>query len=109
MSTKVFGGYPDELDPFSSLEYLVSPVQPAPAHRRPEFDEAQALMRSEFNNSLQKLTNLVYLLARDTTDERDKRTTLVLLQSEVAHLAVLARRAGLTISKGEEREAEVTQ
>lgn len=106
MSTKVFGAYPEELESLSSLEYLVSPLQekPAPIGK----SEREVRTKSDFNNSLQKLTNLVYLLMRETTAEEDKRTALVLMQAEVAHLAVLARRAGMTQFEGEQ-EVEVTQ
>lgn len=109
MSTKVVGAY-DNLESLSSLEYLVSPLQTGqPLRQTPEdFGSADARLRSEFNNSLQKLTNLVYLLARDTTGEDDKRTVLVLLQSEVAHLSVLARKAGM-IRTGTEQGMETTQ
>ncbi len=109
MSTKVFGAYSDELESFSSLEYLVSPLQEsATGFGEPDSSGSEMRVRGEFNNCLQKLTNLVYLLARDTTHEQDKQTALVLIQSEVAHLAVLARRAGITSGRGQ-TELEVTQ
>lgn len=109
MSTKVVGAYSDELDSLSSLEYLVSPLQQAPTSvHKSGLNRPEMRTKSDFNNSLQKLTNLVYLLARETTAEEDKHTALVLLQSEVAHLSVLARRAGMTRAEGE-KEMEVTQ
>lgn len=110
MSTKVFDACSAELEAFSSLEYLVSPLQKVrPGTQGLPFEDAKTRVRSDFNNSLQKLTNLVYLLARESTDEQDKKTALVLVQSEVAHLAVLARQAGLTAVSTKEAEPEVTQ
>ncbi len=96
MSTKVFGAHSDELGSLSSLEYLVSPLHNASTDQEAELNDPANRVKGEFNNSLQKLTNLVYLLSRETTDEREKRTALILVQSEVAHLAVLARQAGIT-------------
>lgn len=47
---------------------------------------------NEVNNSLQKLTNLVYLLAERCSSDDQSRTAITLMQAEIAHLAVLFRK-----------------
>ncbi|HYH00463.1 MAG TPA: hypothetical protein VD837_15120 [Terriglobales bacterium] len=108
MSTKVIGAYSDKWECLSSLEYLVSPLQSPSVRSTPDSSNRnEDRLRSDLNNSLQKLTNLVYLLSREAMDEEEKRTMLTLIQSEVAHLSVLSRRIGKPTTVRD--QAEVTQ
>jgi hypothetical protein len=82
-------------DFYSSLEYLVAPI---PATIAEQSDsgvhaaEPGSDPGNDVNNSLQKLTNLVYLLTEQCRADEQSRTTLTLMQAELAHLSVLVRR-----------------
>lgn len=91
-------------DFYSSLEYLVAPI---PVPRNPEQSTGNyqsvndannggsgsvGTAGNEVNNSLQKLTNLVYLLTERCSGDDQSRTTLTLMQAELAHLSVLVRK-----------------
>ncbi len=83
---------------YSSLEYLVAPI---PLNTNPTADEEQrtpgeagTTPANELNNSLQKLTNLVYLLTERCKGDDQARTALTLMQAELAHLSVLVRKQG---------------
>lgn len=85
-------------DFYSSLEYLVAPI-PVPLNNNPTVDEQQrapgepvTTPANELNNSLQKLTNLVYLLTERCSGDDQSRTALTLMQAELAHLSVLVRK-----------------
>ena len=78
-------------EPYTTLEYLVAPVpgpEPTVQHATGVADSGQ---RSDIMQSMQALTNLVYLLSRDSGGDEQRRTTLTLLQAEVARLNVLLR------------------
>lgn len=99
-------------DLYSSLEYLVAPI---PAQLKQDDVEERRVpgekMTSpgnELNNSLQKLTNLVYLLTERCSVDDQSRTALTLMQAEVAHLTVLVRKqvaVGASDKRTEERSA----
>lgn len=110
MSTKVVPTCPDRIESLTSLEYLVSPVQEhqEPPKQRTEITVEERL-RSDFNNALQSLTNLVYLLSREGMEGPERQTMLTLVLSEVARLSVLSRRIGLTPKINDCLKPEVTQ
>lgn len=105
MSTNALGARATSApDFYSSLEYLVAPI-PVPlnpeqtaANYQPVNDANNGGPGSvgtggnEVNNSLQKLTNLVYLLTERCSGDDQSRTTLTLMQAELAHLSVLVRK-----------------
>lgn len=94
----------EHADPYTSLEYLVTPVSTlTDVGARADGQSA----REKVANSLQALTNLVYLLVRDSMDEQEKRTTLTLMQAELAHLTVLIR--GREERDGEQETGGMTQ
>jgi hypothetical protein len=60
----------------------------------PGAEQGSSNPRNQVNDSLQKLTNLAYLLAEQCRIDEQSRTILTLLQAELAHLSVLVRKDG---------------
>lgn len=88
-------------DVYSSLEYLVAPIpmrrktdKAAEGHEGPDAEQGSSIPRNQVNDSLQKLTNLAYILAEECRIDEQSRTVLTLLQAELAHLSVLVRKDG---------------